>query len=266
MRLDDVKGQAECIEYLKSFVAAPYSTALLFQGASGIGKTSAAYALAAELGVDFNAAELGGMHVIASGEQGADQVRETFSRMTTCPMSGSGWKVFIINEVDRMSPQAETIWLDRLEQLPGHTVIVFSTNHPENLTDRFVSRCQVLQFAGNHRDIGVAAIELLKNIWQKESRQPLDQAVLAAIIKKSTALNGDLNLRTAVMKLQQELARPAVQGVAKVATATQVQAVKTLPIAETPKLVTCRACGLAYKASRDACPNCGMETSENVAA
>ena len=252
-KLDDVRGQPECIEYLKSFVAAPYPTALLFQGASGIGKTSAAYALAAELGVDFEAAELGGLHIIASGEQSADQVRETYGRMTTMPMSGSGWKVFIVNEVDRMSPAAETIWLDRLEQLPGHTLIIFSTNHPENLTDRFRDRCQVLQFAANHRDVGQAGVDLLADVWVKEApSRPVDRAALAGIVKKSTALNGDFSFRRALMALQQLLAmpaKPAAAGAAGVAAAAVKPVVKT---------ITCPACHKVWPAGMEFCEECGM--------
>jgi DNA polymerase III delta prime subunit len=45
-------------------------------------------------------------------------------------MVGSGWKVVIINEADRMTPQAEVMWLDGLEKLPAKTVVVFTTNNP----------------------------------------------------------------------------------------------------------------------------------------
>ena len=44
------------------------------------------------------------------------------------PMLGSGWKVLVCNEADRMTTSAETIWLDALEGLPPKSVIVFTTN------------------------------------------------------------------------------------------------------------------------------------------
>jgi DNA polymerase III delta prime subunit len=61
-------------------------------------------------------------------------------------MFGSGWKVIVANEADRMTAQAETVWLDRLESLPPRTVIVFTTNYPEKLSQRLRDRCTRLVF------------------------------------------------------------------------------------------------------------------------
>lgn len=38
-------------------------------------------------------------------------------RMHLHPMGGNGWKVVILNEDDRIPPQAEVMWLDGLERL-----------------------------------------------------------------------------------------------------------------------------------------------------
>jgi len=126
--LAEILGQDQAVAVLRAFAARPHPAAMLFAGGTGVGKTSAALALAAALGCDVAAREMGGVTSVASGEQTADAVRGAFQSLWYCPMRGSGWKVLVVNEADRMSTAAETIWLDALENIPGRSVIVFTTN------------------------------------------------------------------------------------------------------------------------------------------
>ena len=48
--LGDVVGQGAILFRLESFLEAPYSTAMIFEGPTGVGKTTIAKAMAAELG------------------------------------------------------------------------------------------------------------------------------------------------------------------------------------------------------------------------
>jgi hypothetical protein len=169
--LDAVWGQDKAVATLRAFVANPYSTAFVFEGDTGTGKTSAAMALAAELGCDLtqNPPEFGGLHVIASGEQTADTIRELYDKLTCRPFFGSGWKVLIVNECDRMSVAAETIWLDRLENLPSQTVIVFTTNYAEKLSQRFRDRCTRLSFVSDASTLNAPARTFARAIWLNET-------------------------------------------------------------------------------------------------
>ncbi len=49
--LSEVLGQSEVVRALRLFVAQPYPTSFLFHGDTGVGKTSAAVAMAYELGI-----------------------------------------------------------------------------------------------------------------------------------------------------------------------------------------------------------------------
>jgi DNA polymerase III gamma/tau subunit len=66
-----VLGQPKVVKTLQAFARNPYSTALLFEGETGTGKTSTAVALASALGCAVDQAEFGGLSMIASGEQTA---------------------------------------------------------------------------------------------------------------------------------------------------------------------------------------------------
>jgi len=74
--LAEVAGQSEAVAVLRDFAAMPYSWAFILAGDTGTGKTSAAWALAADLGcdIDFAPPEFGGLFSIPSGEHNADAI------------------------------------------------------------------------------------------------------------------------------------------------------------------------------------------------
>jgi phospholipid N-methyltransferase len=165
-RLADIHGQAAVIRSLSAFAAAPHSNAFIFAGSSGVGKTAAAWALANELGCD---PDWGGVVEIPSGTQDGRAVEDLLRRMHLRPMAGSGWKVVIINEADRMTPQAEVMWLDGLEKLPAKTVVVFTTNNLHKLTDRFIRRCEVQRFDATSDDFRDGMVDVVRQIWKQET-------------------------------------------------------------------------------------------------
>ncbi len=166
--LDEVLGQEVVVASLKAFVSNPSPAAFLFHGESGTGKTSAAYALAHELGVAVADEELGGLFEIPSGSMTAEGVRSVLQRLAYRPLMGSGWRVLIVNECDRMSLPAETIWLDALEHLPPSTVVVFTTNDPNRLSRRFRDRCEVFAFNCQTQQIVPWIRALARRVWENE--------------------------------------------------------------------------------------------------
>ena len=201
-KLDDLFGQDKAVRLLRSFLAVPFSSAFVFEGETGTGKTSAAMVLAAELGCDLsqNPPEFGGLHVIASGEQTADTVRDIHEQLCRCPFFGSGWKVLIVNEADRMSAAAETIWLDRLESLPPKTAIVFTTNNPEKLSQRFRDRCTRVAFEADVSGIAHSARKLVASIWKRETGNTVPPEIVSDVVKRATEA-GKISFRRVVQIL-----------------------------------------------------------------
>ena len=158
--------------------------------------------------VDSRPPEFGGVHVIASGEQTADTVRELHNRMWQSPLSGSGWKVVIVNEADRMYAAVETIWLDRLEVLPPRTVIVFTTNHAGKLTARFRDRCTRLGFESDAAKLRAAAERFAAAVWKTECGKAADRAAIREIVK-AVELDGELSFRRVVQELALALGKEA---------------------------------------------------------
>jgi replication-associated recombination protein RarA len=200
LTLADISGQEGVVGVLSRFAQHPYSTAYLFDGETGTGKTSAALALANALGCDLAKQEFGGVYVIASGEQSADSVRETCRMMYNAPWHGSGWKVVIVNEADRMSSPAETVWLDRLEALPPKTVVIFTTNYAGKLSQRFVDRCTRLTFESGAEKLRASATQFASAIWKSETGRKPDAARIQQIVQ-SVEANGQISFRRLVQAL-----------------------------------------------------------------
>ncbi len=169
-KLAEVLGQPGVIRALRLYVKKPYPVAMLFHGQTGTGKTATAYALAHELGCAVEEKEFGGLDQIPSGEMGADGVRRVLSRFRLRPMWGSGWKVLICNEPDRMTESAETIWLDALDvdNMPDQATIIFSTNEPERLSKRFRDRCEVYAFESDAEKLQPYIQKLARKVWKAE--------------------------------------------------------------------------------------------------
>jgi hypothetical protein len=170
--LAEVLGQPEIVASLQRFVAAPYSCAMLFHGDSGIGKTSAAYALAYDLGCAVDEAELDGVFENPSGSQTAKSVREILDLLRYRPLCGSGWRVLMVNECDRMALPVETIWLDALEHLPANTAVIFTTNEPARLSQRFRNRCEEYAFLGGSDRLKPWIAALARKLWDREGKGP----------------------------------------------------------------------------------------------
>ena len=119
---------------LTNLAANPRPCALLFEGASGTGKTSMAYAFARAIGAEVK-------H-IGSQEATVENVKEVVRMCHYVPLSG-GWHVVVIDEVDKASSATQLYLLSKLdgtEPCPN-TVFVFTANDVESLQDRFLSRC-----------------------------------------------------------------------------------------------------------------------------
>jgi ATPase family associated with various cellular activities (AAA) len=193
--LDDLVGQPEAVARLRAFVSAPYSTAFVLHGETGTGKTSAAVAVANDLGCD----PFWAVHKISSGEMDAEAVEKALKCLRlTAP--GSGWKVIICDEADSMSAKAKQLWLSALEALPGHSVIIFTTNHVEKFQRRFLDRCESIEFHASDESQLDAAQLLMNRIWTAEGTagEPCDVRNIPWLLE-----NGSISFRRVVRAFEQ---------------------------------------------------------------
>lgn len=157
--LSEIVGQPPA-RLLAAFAKEPYATCWLLTGSPGVGKTTAALALAHELGCD----EGGDLDVICASELSVDSVREMLRTFSYKPMFGQ-WRLWVIEELETLHPQAQTLLKRGLETLPAHVVVVATSNDTTRLQPALVQRFCSLIFecrdtfakAGNDRLAEIAA-------------------------------------------------------------------------------------------------------------
>ncbi|HHW07557.1 MAG TPA: DNA polymerase III subunit delta' [Clostridia bacterium] len=160
----DILGQDLIVRHLRQAVAAgQVHHAYLFYGQEGVGKRTAAQALAAALNClspdGGNAcgrcracqAVAGGTHpdLYEISPQGKnikiDQIRALQEALSFKRWQGN-YKVAVIDEADLMTEEAANSLLKMLEEPSGKTCFVLLTSRPQSLLPTIWSRCQRFSF------------------------------------------------------------------------------------------------------------------------
>lgn len=132
---DTLKSQVKCWISDGSF---PH---LLMSGKPGTGKTSLARLLCAEM--NLNNYDI--LEINASNKNGVEVIRDTVIDFAQRIPFGA-FKVIILNEAHRLSPSAQSILLDVLEEYMDVTRFIFTTNYPNKFIPPLLSRLQPIQF------------------------------------------------------------------------------------------------------------------------
>ncbi|MEN6566064.1 MAG: DNA polymerase III subunit delta' [Veillonellales bacterium] len=164
MLWNEIIGHRENISQLKLMLhqgRVPH--ALLFTGPEGVGKMLTATVLAAGLLCENSKGERpcgscpscrqvkGFSHpdLLVVRPDGAtikiDQIRD-LQRETALAAYRSGCRVGIIDDAERMTPQAANSLLKTLEEPPGQLIFILVSSHRQQLLETIISRCRGLRF------------------------------------------------------------------------------------------------------------------------
>ena len=163
-RLTDIIGQDKIIERLVSYVKNGNLPHLLFTGTAGVGKTTAAVALAREFygeNWQMNFRELN-----ASDERGIDVVRnqiKQFARTTT--FGGAGFKILFLDEADALTPDAQAALRRTMESYAMTCRFILSCNYSSKIIDPIQSRCAIYRFRPLQKQ---AIVTMVQRIATKE--------------------------------------------------------------------------------------------------
>ncbi len=139
-KLDDVIGQRAIITSIRAqFNSGRLPRAWMFSGPFGTGKTTLAYIVAVLLGVDPAIVE--GSEINASVFNKVDDARDLVGKAEYEPLKAGGHKVFILDEVQRLTDAAQNALLKSLERKEGSTVWILCTTEPHKILEGIRDRC-----------------------------------------------------------------------------------------------------------------------------
>ncbi len=159
----EVVGQQHVVQTLANAIeAGKVSHAYLFIGSRGTGKTSVARILAKSLncedGPTITPCEncqpcqqikagkfLDVIEIDAASNRGIDDVRALKEQLYYSPSQGR-YKVYIIDEVHMLTPEAFNALLKVLEEPPSKTVFILATTEAHKVLPTVLSRCQRFDF------------------------------------------------------------------------------------------------------------------------
>lgn len=138
----DVAGQEQVTKPLADEIkTGKVAHAYLFAGSRGLGKTTVARILAAEIGCEGS--DL--YEIDAASNNSVEDIRQLTENVYTLPFS-SPYKVYILDEVHMLSKAAWNAFLKTLEEPPAHTVFILATTELDRVPETVQSRCQVFEF------------------------------------------------------------------------------------------------------------------------
>ena len=176
-RLDDIVGQNDIVVRLKSYVKTGNLPHLLFAGSAGVGKTTAAVALAREFFGDSWQTNF--LEMNASDERGIDVVRTQIKEFArTSPLGGAEFKILFLDEADALTTDAQAALRRTMETYARTCRFILSCNYSSKIIDPIQSRCAIYRFRPLDRE---AVIEEIRRIAAAEGLT-LTEGALDAIV------------------------------------------------------------------------------------
>jgi DNA polymerase-3 subunit gamma/tau len=163
-RFVDVVGQRHVTDTLKGALQQDkLAHAFLFCGPRGVGKTTCARILAKVLNCENRTADFEPcntcsscdsfnhnasfniLELDAASNNSVDHMRSLIEQVRFAPQAGR-YKVFIIDEVHMLSPQAFNAFLKTLEEPPPYALFILATTEKHKILPTILSRCQIYDF------------------------------------------------------------------------------------------------------------------------
>ena len=184
---ETVIGQNNVTKTLKNSITEnKIPSAILFCGPRGVGKTSCARIYAKEINkssidnIDSHDLSFNVFELDAASNRGIEEMKNLIDKVRVPPQIGK-YKVYIIDEVHMLTPQAMNAFLKTLEEPPKHIVFVLATTEKNKILPTILSRCQIYDFNRiNETEIANALI----NICNQENFK-FDEQAISIIARKS---------------------------------------------------------------------------------
>ena len=148
MYFENIIGQDFAKKYLTNSIKKnKLNNAYMFEGMDGIGKKKFADELS-KLLLDYENLENSPDYVLIKPDGNSikiAQIRNLQSDIVTRPHKD--YKIYIINNAEKMTVEAQNALLKTLEEPPNYAIIILVTNNKESLLETIKSRCDIIKFS-----------------------------------------------------------------------------------------------------------------------
>lgn len=155
--VEDIVATSNIKKLLASIVESGDLPNLLLYGSAGIGKTTAAKAIAAELEMDH-------LYINGSLETSVDVIRDRVKQFATTSSLMGGKKVVIMDECDRISANGQDALKVLLEESEGNARFIFCTNNVQKIIPPLHSRCKLVSFNYTSDDAPDIMVQYFKRV------------------------------------------------------------------------------------------------------
>ena len=148
MYFENIIGQDFAKKYLTNSIKKnKLNNAYMFEGMDGIGKKKFADELS-KLLLDYENLENSPDYVVIKPDGNSikiAQIRNLQSDIVIRPHKD--YKIYIINNAEKMTVEAQNALLKTLEEPPNYAIIILVTNNKESLLETIKSRCDIIKFS-----------------------------------------------------------------------------------------------------------------------
>ncbi|EQF92448.1 DNA polymerase III, delta subunit [Clostridioides difficile 840] len=148
MYFENIIGQDFAKKYLTNSIKKnKLNNAYMFEGMDGIGKKKFADELS-KLLLDYENLENSPDYVLIKPDGNSikiAQIRNLQSDIVIRPHKD--YKIYIINNAEKMTVEAQNALLKTLEEPPNYAIIILVTNNKESLLETIKSRCDIIKFS-----------------------------------------------------------------------------------------------------------------------
>ena len=142
--IGDIVGQDDITSRLKTYVEARNLPNMLFSGVPGVGKTTAALALAQGLfGEEW---ETNFLELNASDERGIDVVRGKIKDFARTKSLRGDFKIIFLDEADALTKDAQNAMRRSMERYSKVCRFILSCNYSSKIIEPIQSRCAIFRF------------------------------------------------------------------------------------------------------------------------
>jgi DNA polymerase-3 subunit gamma/tau len=214
-KFDEVIGQRGVVETLRNAIASGrLAQSFIFAGPRGVGKTTTARLLARALNCEHGptadpcgtcdacveiarGSDIDVLEIDGATYTGVDAIREVIVEPLAMSPMRDRYKIFIIDEVHRLSKHAFDALLKSIEEPPKYVTFMMATTDPQNIPDTIKSRSQVFEL----KALSFSAIrDQLRALMTNEGIE-IDDAALGLVARAAEG-----SMRDALSALDQVLA------------------------------------------------------------